>query len=40
MEEILAGNLVVKTFNQQARAEASIHEVNKNNTMLLNVLNL
>lgn len=29
MEEILAGNLVVKTFNQQARAEASIHEVNK-----------
>lgn len=29
MEEILAGNLVVKTFNQQAHAEASIHEVNK-----------
>ncbi|MCZ1469204.1 ABC transporter ATP-binding protein, partial [Enterococcus faecium] len=29
MEEILAGNLVVKTFNQQAHAEAAIHEVNK-----------
>ena len=40
MEEILAGNLVVKTFNQQAHAEAAIHEVNKSNTTLLNVLNL